>query len=292
MAPSPRAEHEDGVKASGIEASSRYHASMSTLDPALEARWTFATQIAREAGELTLTHFRNRGLAVQTKRDGSPVTIADQDAEKRLRALVEARFGEDGILGEEFGERKGSSGYRWVFDPIDGTKSFVCGVPLYGTMVAVMKGDEPVVGVINMPALGEVVHAAKGAGCWLERAGHPKAQARVSGVTDLKEAVFVFTAPEVYTNAGRWDAFQRLSHGTRLSRGWSDCYGCVLVATGRADVWAEPTVALWDVAAALPIIEEAGGMYTDFAGTRDVTTGSCVATNGALHAAALGLARG
>lgn len=266
------------------------------LDPALshdlQARWTFAVDIAREAGDLTLTHFRKRGLAVETKRDGSPVTIADQEAEKKLRALVEARFGDDGIVGEEFGTKEGSSGYRWVFDPIDGTKSFVCGVPLYGTMVAVMKGDEPVVGVINMAGLGEIVHAVRGGGCWLDRAGHGRTQARVSGVRDLSEAVFVYTAPEVYTKAGQWPLFERMSHGTRLSRGWSDCYGCVLVATGRADVWVEPVVALWDVAAALPIIEEAGGTYTDLQGKRDVTTGSCIATNRLLHESAMKLARG
>lgn len=253
----------------------------------IEQRLAFARDIAREAGEITLTHFRRRGLEVQTKRDGTPVTIADQEAEKRLRALVEARFPDDAILGEEFGDKPGTSGYRWIFDPIDGTKSFVCGVPLYGTMVAVMKGDEPAVGVINMPALGEMVSAATGLGCTLERAGHDPAPARVSGVRDLKEGVLVFTGMEVFREAGRLPVFEGLSKACRLSRGWSDCYGCVLVATGRADVWVEPVVALWDVAAALPILEEAGGVYTDLQGRRDVTTGSCLAANPALHAAAM-----
>ncbi len=252
-----------------------------------EERFAFAKAIAREAGDLTLTHFRKRGLAVDTKRDGSPVTIADREAEQRLRALVEARFPADAILGEEFGDKPGTSGFRWVFDPIDGTKSFVSGVPLYGTMVACMHHADPVIGVINMPALGELVAAAKGLGCTLERTGHAPEPARVSGVRDMKEAIFVYTAPEVYTQAGRWDLFERMSHATRLSRGWSDCYGCVLVATGRADIWVEPTVALWDVAAAVPIIEEAGGRYTDLAGQRDATTGSCLVTNGLLHEAAM-----
>jgi histidinol-phosphatase len=253
----------------------------------LAERFAFAKAIAREAGDLTLTHFRKRGLAVDTKRDGSPVTIADREAEQRLRALVEARFPADAILGEEFGDKPGTSGFRWVFDPIDGTKSFVSGVPLYGTMVACLQHEDPVIGVINMPALAELVAAAKGIGCTLERTGHAPEPARVSGVRDMKEAIFVYTAPEVYTQAGKWPLFERMSHATRLSRGWSDCYGCVLVATGRADIWVEPTVALWDVAAAVPIIEEAGGRYTDLSGRRDATTGSCIATNGHLHEAAM-----
>jgi histidinol phosphatase-like enzyme (inositol monophosphatase family) len=258
----------------------------------IEQRLAFARDIAREAGEITLTHFRRRGLAVETKRDGTPVTIADQEAEKRLRALVEAKFPQDGILGEEFGEKAGTSGYRWIFDPIDGTKAFVCGVPLYGTMVAVMEQSRPVVGVINMPALGEAVSAARGLGCTLERPGHQPAPARVSGLQDLSEAVLVYTGMEVYRQAGRERAFDALSRACRLSRGWNDCYGCVLVATGRADVWMEPVVALWDVAAAVPIIEEAGGVYTDFQGRADPTTGSCLVANPTLHAAALKLIRG
>jgi histidinol phosphatase-like enzyme (inositol monophosphatase family) len=262
------------------------------MPTSIEERFVFAQSIALEAGDLTLTHYRRRGLPVQTKRDGSPVTIADQEAERRLRTLVEDRFPHDAILGEEFGDKPGTSGFRWVFDPIDGTKSFVCGVPLYGTMVACLHDAEPVVGVINMPALGEMVSGAKGLGCWLDRTGLPREPARVSGVRDLREAVFVYTAPEVYSQAGCWDLFHRLSHAARLSRGWSDCYGCVLVATGRADVWVEPTVALWDVAAALPIIEEAGGRYTDLSGRRDVTTGSCLATNGFLHDDAMRVVRG
>jgi histidinol phosphatase-like enzyme (inositol monophosphatase family) len=260
-----------------------------------EDRLDFARAIAKEAGDLTLTHYRRRGLPVQTKRDGTPVTIADQEAERRLRALVESRYPHDAIMGEEFGDKPGTppaSGFRWVFDPIDGTKSFVCGVPLYGTMVACLKDDQPLLGVINMPALGEMVSAAAGLGCWLDRDGLPREPARVSAVNDLAEAVFVYTAPEVYTQASRWDLFHRLSHATRLSRGWSDCYGCVLVATGRADLWVEPTVALWDVAAALPIIEEAGGRYTDLTGRRDVATGSCLATNGLLHDGAMRVVRG
>jgi histidinol phosphatase-like enzyme (inositol monophosphatase family) len=261
----------------------------------LADRFAFAQAIAKEAGDLTLTHYRKRGLAVDTKRDGSPVTIADRSAEELLRKLVASRFPTDAISGEEFGDTPGTapaSGFRWVFDPIDGTKSFVSGVPLYGTMVACLHHEDPVIGVINMPALGEVVAAAKGLGCTLARTGHPTEPARVSGVRDLKEAIFVYTAPEVYTQAGKWPLFERMSHATRLSRGWSDCYGCVLVATGRADIWVEPTVALWDVAAAVPIIEEAGGRYTDLSGRRDATTGSCIATNGHLHDAAMKIVRG
>ncbi len=250
-------------------------------------RLRFAVEIARQAGDLTLRHFRAAGLKVDSKRDGTPVTAADRGAETLLRARVGETYASDGILGEEFGESPGTSGYQWIFDPIDGTKSFVCGVPLYGTMAAVMKDGVPVIGVINMPALHELVYASVGGGAWSVVGEAAPVAARVSTVNAMTDAVTVFTAPEIWRQAGRWPEFDRLCGASRLSRGWSDCYGCVLVATGRADVWAEPTVSLWDVAAAVPIIEEAGGRYTDFAGRRDWTSGNCVATNAVLHAAAI-----
>ncbi|MEK6703562.1 MAG: histidinol-phosphatase [Planctomycetota bacterium] len=252
-----------------------------------EDRLQLAVSIAREAGDLTLKYFRAANLQVDSKRDGTPVTIADRDAEKLLRAKVGQRFPADALLGEEFGDSPGTSGYQWIFDPVDGTKSFVCGVPLYGTIVAVMKDDQPVIGVINMPALNELVYASVGGGAWLSVAGAPPVSAKVSTVGDLSDAVTVFTAPEVWRQAARWPEFERLCNASRLSRGWSDCYGCVLLATGRADVWAEPSISLWDVAAAVPIIEEAGGRYTDFAGRRAWLTGNCIATNALLHAQAI-----
>lgn len=254
--------------------------------PPHDDRLQFAVSIAREAGDLTLKHFRASGLQVDSKRDGTPVTIADREAERHLRAKVAHRFPADAILGEEFGDSPGTSGYQWIFDPIDGTKSFVCGVPLYGTMVAVMKDAQPLIGVINMPALNELVYASVGGGAWLSVGGAPPTAAKVSTVGNLADAVTVFTGPEVWRQARRWPEFERLCNASRLSRGWSDCYGCVLVATGRADIWAEPVVSLWDVAAAVPIIEEAGGRYTDFDARRDWMTGNCIATNGLLHAQA------
>jgi histidinol phosphatase-like enzyme (inositol monophosphatase family) len=262
---------------------------MPALEESLSMRLAAAVAMTSEAGDLTLEHFRRRGLAVETKRDGTPVTVADRAAEQLLRRRVDERFPDDAILGEEFGERPGSSGFSWIFDPIDGTKSFVSGVPLYGTMVAVLHQNQPVVGVINMPALGEMVFAARGMGCTLRRSGHTDTPARCSSIKDLSEATLVYTGIETFESVGRRAVLDRLVAACRLSRGWSDCYGCVLVATGRADVWIEPVVAVWDVAAAVPIIEEAGGVYTDLQGRRDWTSGTTLASAPGLHPAALAL---
>lgn len=264
-------------------------------------RLDFAREIAHKAGEVVLRYFE-RGVragaqaGVQSKSDGTPVTLADKGAEELLRRFVKQRFPTDGIIGEEFGVEPGTSGFDWVFDPIDGTKSFVAGVPLFGTMIGVLdrrSGEEPVVGVIHLPGLDETVWASRGAGAWSQIGQNGQIRrAAVTDATTLKQSIFVYTAPDVFISSGKWGEFERLARGSRLSRGWSDCYGCVLVATGRADVWAEPVVSLWDVAAAVPIIEEAGGVYTDWAGRRDWRSGSCVAGSKAVHADALAVMSG
>ncbi|MDX2132977.1 MAG: inositol monophosphatase family protein [Planctomycetota bacterium] len=248
------------------------------------------------AGDAILAHYQRDDLPIEMKRDGTPVTIADREAEQLLRAFVRARYPADALVGEEFGVQEGDSDFRWVFDPIDGTKSFACGVPLFGTLIGVEKRDErgqwgSVIGVVHMPALAETVWAASGHGAWHRTAGKPVRPARVSGVERLEDAVFVTTGRE-YFEAGRAEhVHERLARACRLTRGWSDCYGLVLVATGRADVWCEPVVHVWDVAPAPPIMREAGGVYTDWAGTPDIRSSTGLAANRAVHAQALGVVR-
>jgi len=267
----------------------------------ISVRLDYARAFALRAGESTLRYFERGAkprdeVGVEAKPDGTPVTRADRDAEELLRRLVKDRFPADGIIGEEFGVEPGTSGLDWVFDPIDGTKSFVAGVPLFGTMVGVLDrrngNEEPIVGVISLPALDEIIWAGKGLGAWSRVGEGTERRARAGTAGALRESILVYTAPDVFLSTGTWDAFERLARSTRLSRGWSDCYGCVLVATGRADVWVEPLVSLWDVAAAVPILEESGAIYTDWSGRRDWRSGSCLAAAPGLHREALALLGG
>ena len=244
------------------------------LEPILE----FATELAREAGEITLEYFR-RGVRAELKADGSFVTAADREAERHVRARISERFPADAVQGEEWGESEGTSGRRWIVDPVDGTYSFVHGVPLYGVLIGVESGGEPVVGVVNMPALGEVVAAARGLGCWWNGE-----RARVSTTATLEESLLLATDFGACARYGFGRAADELQRRARQRRTWGDCYGHVLVATGRADVMLDPVMNVWDCAALLPVVEEAGGTFTDWRGQRTIRGGNAVATNGALFA--------
>ncbi len=241
----------------------------------LKSRMDFAVAAAREAGELTLRYFQTR-VDVELKADQSPVTVADREAEALLFSMIQREFPDDACLGEEQGERRGTSGYRWIVDPIDGTKSFIQGVPLYGVMVALVDPDkEPVVGVVNFPALGELVAAAKGEGCyWNGR------EAAVSTVETVAESCVVYTSLEAFEATGTEAAFARVRRRARIARNWGDCYGHMLVATGRAEIMLDPVLADWDCAALQPIIEEAGGSFTDWAGHPTIFGKSGISTNG------------
>jgi histidinol-phosphatase len=236
-----------------------------------------AIDLAHGAGEITLRYFKNKP-ETSKKSDGSYVTIADREAERYLRERIAERFPDDGILGEEEGELKGLSGRRWILDPIDGTFAFVHGVPFYGVLIAVEIEGEMSVGVVNMPALGEIVAAAKGLGCFLN--GEP---ARVSTTAELKDALLLSTS-----FVGRTG---ELLARAKVSRTWGDCYGYVLVATGRADIMLDPVMNLWDCAPLLPIMEEAGGTFTDWRGVRTADGGNSIATNGVLFEEVMSLIR-
>ena len=239
-----------------------------------------AMQAAHEAGQRTLAYFQ-AGPPVEWKADGSPVTPADVASEQALRRVISLAFPNHGILGEEQGESPGTEPFRWVIDPLDGTRTFLRGVPLYGVLVGVEARTEPVAGVIYLPALGEMIAAARGEGCTWN--GRP---CRVSQVRELSQATLVVTSPRAMRRAAAV-GYEDLARTVRMERTWGDCYGHALVATGRADIAIDTSVAIWDLAAVLPIIEEAGGLFTDWRGRRTARSGDGVSTNGLLHAAVL-----
>jgi len=238
----------------------------------------FALELARAAGDHTLRYFGSR-MDHAAKGDGSPVTIADREAEVLLRERIAARFPEHGVLGEEHGESNPGARVRWILDPIDGTRSFMRGVPLYGVLVGVEVGGLAAVGVAHFPALGETVAAGTGLGCTWN--GKP---CRVSPVTRLSDALVLTTDPRAVADDPGWHA---LEGQASTVRGWSDCYGHALVATGRAEVMLDPVMNAWDSAPFLPIVTEAGGRFTDRGGVATIHGGSAVSTNGALHAQVL-----
>jgi histidinol-phosphatase len=233
----------------------------------------FAIGLARDAGRITLRYFQN-GVQAETKADHSPVTAADRESEQHLREEIERRFPDDGIVGEEFGAARAAAARRWILDPIDGTRSFVRGVPLFGVLIGLEEGGDAVVGVLHFPALDETVWAGRGVGCWWNGR-----RARVSEVSRLSEAALLATDAERLRNDPGWD---RLRSRAGLTRTWGDCYGHALVATGRAEIMLDPVAALWDSAPLRPLIEEAGGVFTDWQGTRRHDGGSAVSTNSAL----------
>ncbi len=238
-----------------------------------------AIDAARAAGLITLEYFRREDLEVERKGDDSPVTVADRRAEDHLRRRIARAFPDDAILGEEMPEKPGNSGFRWILDPIDGTKSFIHGVPLYGTLIGVEHQGESVLGVILIPALDECVYAARGHGAWYVHAEDPPQPAKVSTCRSLCEGLFLTSEVANFEKIGRRDVYNRLEATARLSRSWGDCYGYLMVATGRAELMVDPVAAVWDLAALLPVIEEAGGSFTDWQGRRTIHSGQSIATN-------------
>jgi histidinol phosphatase-like enzyme (inositol monophosphatase family) len=266
---------------------------------AFDGRMRLAMELAEQAGRQTLELFGGEGLQVEHKKDRSPVTEADRRAELLIRERLQASFPEDTILGEEFGLIEGSSPYRWVVDPIDGTKSFISGVPLYCTLVGLMrsaptagdsgKAGESLGGVIYLPALDELVVAAKGCGCWHRSQRGPLRTTRVSTVNRLEQGLFVTSEVKSFGDRGATAAYQQLEQAAYISRSWGDGYGYLLVATGRAEVMVDPIANPWDLAAVQPIIEEAGGTFSSWNGEPTVMAGDAVGSNGHVHTEVLGL---
>lgn len=252
-------------------------------DPPIAGLLEAAETFAREAGALTLRSFGPR-LHHEAKADGTPVTRADRESERLLRRRISERFPEHGIMGEEEGEVRPGARVRWIVDPIDGTKAFMRGVPLYGVLVGVEVDGEPVVGVAHFPALEETVTAGRGLGCRWN--GRP---CRVSDVDDLERALVLTTDPLRIRSGPAGPGWARLEALAGLSRTWGDCFGHVLVATGRAEVMVDPVLSSWDAAPLLTILGEAGGRFTDLGGEPTIHGGSGVSSNGILHPTALDL---
>lgn len=238
---------------------------------------TAADAFAREAGEITLRYF---GGIVEhdAKGDGSPVTKADREAEQKIRSRIEERWPGHGIVGEEFGVDREDAEVRWILDPIDGTRSFMRGVPLYGVLVGVEAAGEPIVGVAHFPALGETISAGRGFGCYLNN--NPCA---VSDVGELDRSLVLTTDAERILSRPQGAGFRKMMQGASFSRTWGDCYGHILVATGRAEIMVDPVLSSWDAGPLLTILEEAGGRFTDLEGVATVHGGSGISTNGRLH---------
>ncbi len=246
----------------------------------LERLLTFAQQACHEAGRLTLGYYQ-RSLEVIQKADNSPVTIADREAEAFIRRAIEKSFPDHGIVGEEHGVKEAAPGcpYRWYIDPIDGTKSFIHGVPFYTTLLGLMREDRCVAGIIELPGVGDQLAAADGLGCRLN--GLP---VRVSDVADLSKAVVLttdFHHMETTFPDGRW---KPLYDQCKFARTWGDAYGYYLVASGRAEVMIDPVVNHYDVAPLPVIFREAGGVFTDWKGEETIFGGNGVGTNAALSA--------
>lgn len=245
-----------------------------------------AESLARLTGEVALRHYRS-ALNVERKADGSPVTAADRAAEQAAREWVRRTFPEDGVLGEEFGEERTGARRRWIIDPIDGTKSFVRGVPLWGSLVALCEGDDVLAGAAFFPVVDEIVIAAPGAGCWWNGQ-----RCSVSSVNDLSASTALTTDERFAERRERRGGWERLSERVEVSRSWGDCFGYLLVATGRAEIMCDPVLSPWDAAALQPIIVEAGGVFTDWSGGTTAFGGSAIATNGALASEARALLSG
>jgi histidinol-phosphatase len=245
------------------------------------ARYEVAMTAAQQAGRLALGYF-DTTLAVEWKQDRSPVTLADKGAEALLRSVLLDAFPDDGFLGEESGDTPGSSGYRWIIDPIDGTRSFIRGVPLWATLVGLEYKGESVAGVVYLPALAQLYRALRGDGVYRnDRA------IKVSAVSRLAEAHLFYSSISWFLKAGCEDRFLELVRQTQRQRGFGDFYGFVLVAQGSGDLMVEHGVHPWDLAALKPIVEEAGGRMTDWNGVPGIDRPDVLASNGLLHDLAL-----
>jgi histidinol phosphatase-like enzyme (inositol monophosphatase family) len=251
------------------------------MSPAVGHEWERELDVVRRAveraGRVALEHF-GTALTVETKADASPVTVADRRAEEVLRAELAAAFPDDGLVGEELGVTPGTSGRRWIVDPIDGTQSFIRGVPLWGVLAGLEVGGRVVAGAAGLPALGETLWAAVGAGAWCN--GRP---ARASGVRLLRDATVLTSDAGPRHFGEKWEGFQRLLKRAARHRGWGDAYGYALVATGRADVMLDPLLNPWDIAAFVPILTEAGAAFFDWNGAESIHGGCGIGAVAALR---------
>jgi histidinol-phosphatase len=249
-----------------------------------------AHMLADTADSISSARFRAQDLHVSEKPDLTPVTDADTAVEKALRATLSRARPRDAVLGEEFGAAApaaGSGSRQWVIDPIDATMNYVRGVPVWATLIALMDNEEPVVGLVSAPALGRRWWGGVGHGAYAGRHAAAATPIRVSGVSRLADASFCYSSLTSWEEVGKLDAMLDLMRASWRTRAYGDFYGYMLLAEGAVDVMVEPELSLWDLAALVPIVTEAGGEFTDLTGRPGPGGGSAVATNGKLHTAVL-----
>ncbi|HEY2979928.1 MAG TPA: inositol monophosphatase family protein [Anaerolineales bacterium] len=246
----------------------------------------FTTDLAYRAGRLTLAHF-NAGVRPDFKADHTPVTIADREAEQLIRSEIERAYPGHAIVGEEYGEQAGAGNkFRWIIDPIDGTKSFMRGVPLYAVLIGLEIDGEVCAGAAYYPGLDEMLSAAKGQGAWWNGR-----RARVSDVAELDQAVFCYGGWKGFQKQNRLDVWERLHQACFYGRGWGDAYAYLLVATGRVEIAIDPIMNVWDCGPFPVIFGEAGGFFGSWAGEDGHTHGEALACNAALRPEVLKLMR-
>src|SRR5579871_5704007 len=251
------------------------------MNPQWRNRYEVAQGAAQKAAQVALRYF-DGSFTVEWKADQSPVTVADREAEQSLRQALHGAFPNDGFLGEEFGDTPGSSGFRWIIDPIDGTRSFVRGIPLWGTLVGLEYKDEQIAGIAVAPALGQTYRALRGDGAYRN-----DRQIHVSDIADLSQSLVFYSSLSWFAQAGHEQTFLELTRRSERARGFGDFYGFVLVAQGSGELMVEHGVHSWDVAALKPLIEEAGGRYSTWDGGTSIHRPDVVVSNGKVHDAAL-----
>jgi histidinol-phosphatase len=247
---------------------------------------SLAHLLADTADSISMGRFRALDLKVESKPDLTPVSDADTAVEQAIRSTLARARPRDGVLGEEFGGTEPAAGpgsRRWVIDPIDGTKNFVRGVPIWGTLIALLEGDTPVAGLVSAPALGRRWWAARGHGAYAGKNQHAATRIGVSGVRRLADASFSYSSLSGWADTGRLQPIIDLSLAAWRSRAFGDFYGYMLLAEGALDIMVEPELSLWDVAALIPIVTEAGGRITDLTGRPPADQTASIATNGLLH---------
>jgi histidinol-phosphatase len=248
----------------------------------------FAAQTAHEAGRLTLGYFRTGEMRTEFKPDDTPVTAADREAERLIRARIAAKYPGHTVVGEEYGVEEGTdASHRWIVDPIDGTKAFVRGVPLYGVLIGLEIEGTCEIGAAYFPALDEMVYAATGEGCYCNGR-----RTRVSSAETLEGGILSFTDAATFEERGREAAFRRLRGAAGGSRGWSDAYGHALVAAGRVELMLDPVMNPWDCAPFPPILREAGGYFGDWSGNETIQAGEALSTPSTLLPQVLRLIEG
>jgi histidinol-phosphatase len=244
-------------------------------------RYETAITATSAAAQLALRYF-DGSFTVERKADESPVTVADREAETLLRKTLASAFPGDGFLGEEHGAEPGTTGFRWIIDPIDGTRNFIRGIPIWGTLVGLEYKGDLIAGVIEAPGISHRWRALRGDGAF-----HNDGAIRVSDVSDLSNATIFYTSLPWFQKADRVDAFLEFTRRSEVQRGFGDFYGHVLVAQGSGELMVEYGVHSWDVAAIKPIVEEAGGRFSAWDGSQDIERPDVVVSNGRLHDEAL-----